>query len=87
MADDVVEQHAHRLVSVEEHPFAVGALHGHAHAVSVGVAGEDDVGVDFLGQVDSHFHGGLLLGVGRGGGWEVAVGHGLCLDHVHVGES
>ena len=87
LAEDVVEEHSHGLVAVEEHPLAVGSLHGHAHAVGVGVGGEHDVGVNLLGQVHGHLHGGLLLGVGTGGGGEVAVGHGLRLHHVHVGEA
>ena len=77
----------HSLVAVEQHPLAVGTLHGHTYAVGVGVAGKDDVGVDVLGQLYGHLHGSLFFGVGAGGCGEIAVGSGLFLHNVHIREA
>ena len=83
----IVDQHTHGLVAVEQHPLAIGTLHGHTHAVGVGVAGKDDVGVDVLGQLYGHLHGSLLLGVGAGGCGEIAVGSGLFLHDIDIREA
>ena len=84
---DVVEKHAHGLVAVEEHPFAIRSFDCHSHSVGIGVGSKNDIGIYLLSQLDGHLHSSLLLGIGAGGGGEIAIGDGLRLNHVHIGKS
>ena len=84
--EQIVDEDTHCLVTVEEHPFAIGFLDGNTDAVGIRVAGENDVGINLLCQIDGHFHCCMLFGVGRWGSGEVPVGGCLPFNDVDVGE-
>ena len=54
---------------------------GGAHAVGVGVGGDDEVGLDLLGELEGQVERLAELGVGVGAGREVAVRLGLLGNH------
>ena len=57
---------------------------GGAHAVGVGVSGDDEARLDLLGEVEGKLQGLAELGIGIRAGGEVAVRIGLLGNHGHV---
>ena len=81
----IQQQHAHLVAGQQR--VVVTILAGHAHAVGIGVGGQQQVGMHLLAQVDALLHGLADLGVGIGARGEVAVGLLLLGHHGDVGDA
>ena len=84
---DVVQQQSAHLVAGDQLIAAVGALHGDAHTVGVGVGGQHQVGAGLFGQLQAQLEGLEDLGVGVGAGGKVAVGVLLLGDDGDIGDA
>ena len=82
---DVVQQQHTRFIAGQQLVFALGVFHRDAAAVAVRVSGQQQVGVQPGGGLQSQLHSFPDLGIGIGAGGEMAVGLLLLLDHGHVG--
>ena len=85
--DVVVSEHHAGLVSVDNRPFAILIAADDSQTVSIGVAGNHKVGIQFRSQVHAHRHRLCVLGIRAQHRWEVAVNHHLLRHHVDILET
>ena len=85
--DVVVSEHHAGLVSVDNRPFAILIAANDSQTVSIRVAGNHKVGIQFRSQVHSHRHRLCVLGIRAHHRREVAVNHHLLGHHVDILET
>ena len=85
--DNVIAEHECRLVAVENLPFALVVAAYDGKAVSIGVGGNDKVGIEFGAELHAECHSLGVLGVRGDDGREIAVDNHLLRHDIDVLEA